>query len=94
MSPHELVVARIRGEYREMPGLRLTFAQACRLWQIDPDECELVLHVLLEEQFLARTADGAFVALPTPRARVVPVKAAPRSAVTGSASVCATPRTR
>jgi hypothetical protein len=26
---------RVRGEYREMPGLQLTIAQACRLWQID-----------------------------------------------------------
>jgi len=82
MSPHEQLVVRIREEYREMPGLRLTFAQACRLWQIDPDECELVLDALLEEQFLARTADGAFVALPTAGARAVPIKAALRPAVT------------
>ena len=68
MSPLELLVARIRGEYREMPGLRLTLVQACRLWQMDPAECELVLHRLLEEQFLARTADGAFVALLAPGA--------------------------
>jgi hypothetical protein len=31
MPPSELLFARIRGEFREMPGLRLTFAQACRL---------------------------------------------------------------
>ena len=32
----EALVQRVRGEFREMPGLRLTFAQACRLWQLDP----------------------------------------------------------
>src|SRR5260221_4617557 len=29
------LVARVRGEYREMPGVRLTVAQACRLWHVD-----------------------------------------------------------
>jgi hypothetical protein len=62
MSPLESLVARIRGEYREMPGLRLTFAQACRLWQVDASTCEAVLHTLLKEDFLTRTKDGAFVA--------------------------------
>jgi hypothetical protein len=62
MSPLDSLVARIRGEYREMPGLRLTFAQACRLWQVDASTCEAVLHTLLKEHFLTRTKDGAFVA--------------------------------
>lgn len=62
MSLHELLVARVRGEYREMPGLRLTLAQACRLWQLDAATCELVLQTLLEENVLARTKDGAFAA--------------------------------
>src|SRR5713226_5303881 len=43
MSSPELLAARIRGEYREMPGLRLTFAQACRLWQVDAGACHTVL---------------------------------------------------
>ena len=30
------VLQRIRGEFREMPGLKLTIAQAARLWQLDP----------------------------------------------------------
>jgi hypothetical protein len=65
---HALLVARIRGEYREMPGLRLTFVQACRLWQLDTGTCEAVLHTLLTEGFLARTSNGMFIALPTPNA--------------------------
>ena len=75
MPPSDALVARIRGEYREMPGLRLTFAQACRLWQMEPSVCEAVLQTLVTEQFLARTTDGAFIALPMPRAHATPLKA-------------------
>jgi hypothetical protein len=64
MSPLDLLIERIRGEYNEMPGLRLTLAQACRLWQVDAATCELLLDALLTERFLTRTADGAFIALP------------------------------
>jgi len=60
----ELVI-RIRGEYREMPGLRLTIAEACRLWQMDSAACEAALHTLVGEGFLARTSRGAFIAMPT-----------------------------
>jgi hypothetical protein len=69
MSPLELLVERIRGEYNEMPGLRLTLAQACRLWQVDAATCELVLQALLTQRFLARTPDGAFIALPNADSR-------------------------
>lgn len=62
MSPHQLLLARIRGEYQEMPGLRLTFAQASRLWHMDATTTERVLHSLVEQKFLVRTKDGAFVA--------------------------------
>ena len=62
MTSPEFLAARIRGEYREMPGLRLTLAQACRLWQLDATTCEGVLDVLLADRFLRRTVDGAFVA--------------------------------
>ena len=64
-SPSDPLVARVRGEYGEMPGLRLTFAQACRLWQMDAAACESVLQVLIAEGFLARTDEGAFIAMPT-----------------------------
>jgi hypothetical protein len=62
MSPLESLVARIRGEYREMPGLRLTFAQACRLWQVDPPTCEMLLEQLVRETFLRKTLDGTYIA--------------------------------
>ena len=59
----ESLIARIRGEYREMPGLLLTFAQACRLWYVDAPTCATVLEQLVREGFLHRTADGAYIAL-------------------------------
>jgi hypothetical protein len=63
MPPLESLVARIRGEYSEMPGLRLTLAQACRLWQVDALTCETLLEQLVSEAFLYRTDNGAYVAL-------------------------------
>jgi hypothetical protein len=57
----EDLLMRIQGEYLEMPGLRLTPAQAQRLWDLDRSQCERLLKVLLEAQFLARTRDGAYV---------------------------------
>ena len=65
MQPFESVLARIRGEYREMPGLRLTFSQACRLWQMDGPTCERVLEQLVGEAFLYKTANATYIALPT-----------------------------
>lgn len=67
----EALVRRVRGEYREMPGLRLTIAQACRLWQVDRATCERILGELVQERFLQQTRDGAYVAFPAAR----PVKA-------------------
>ena len=64
MSPLESLVARIRGEYTEMPGLRLTLAEACRLWQVDARTCESLLEQLVRETFLRKTLDGAYIALP------------------------------
>jgi hypothetical protein len=55
------LVARIRGEYREMPGLRLTLTQACRLWQVDAPTCETLLSQLVQEDFLYKTEKGAYI---------------------------------
>lgn len=57
----EQLLQRIQGEFREMPGLRLTPAQAQRLWGLDRDRCAALLGALVDTRFLARTADGAFV---------------------------------
>ena len=55
------LVRRIEGEYHEMPGLKLTEAQARRLWGLDPNTCRVVLVTLMQERFLRRTADGMYV---------------------------------
>ncbi len=51
---------RIRGEFLEMPGLRLTPAQAQRLWALDRSTCEALLARLVDAHFLMRTRDGCF----------------------------------
>jgi len=63
--PLESLVARVRGEYFEMPGLRLTVAQACRLWQVDAATCERVLAQLVREGFLHKTETGFYIAATT-----------------------------
>ena len=53
------IAERIRGEFREMPGLQLTVAQACRLWSLDVPTCTAALSQLIEAGFLFRRTDGA-----------------------------------
>jgi hypothetical protein len=55
------VVRRIRGEFLEMPGLRLTPEQARRLWRLDATSCDAALGALEQSRFLSRTRDGAFI---------------------------------
>ena len=56
-----LMMWRIRGEFLEMPGLRLTSEQAARLWHVDVATCTAVLSRLVENRFLTRTRSGAYV---------------------------------
>jgi hypothetical protein len=51
---------RVRGEYKEMPGLSLTFGQACRLWQVDSATCDALLQRLVAEGFLVRSRSGMY----------------------------------
>jgi hypothetical protein len=60
--PPEWLVARVRAEYVEMPGLRVTLGQACRLWQVDAATCQKLLDHLVREGFLCRTDSGFYVA--------------------------------
>ena len=59
-SSIEDLIQRARGEYLEMPGLRLTDAQAGRLWGLDTTTCQRLLRTLLDAQFLTRTPDGRY----------------------------------
>lgn len=51
---------RVRREFDDMPGMRLTFAQAMRLWSLDRETCELVLDELLATRFLEHDAFGRY----------------------------------
>jgi hypothetical protein len=54
------VVARVRGEFTEMPGLSPTLAQAARLFGLPAEECRGVLELLLREEFLRCGPDGQY----------------------------------
>jgi hypothetical protein len=54
-------LARIRSEYLEMPGLKLTAAQASRFWNLGPEESRIALESLVEAGVLWRTRDGHYV---------------------------------
>lgn len=56
----EEILQRVQGEFTEMPGLRLTPAQAQRLWGLDRPACDALLAALVDARFLFRTRDGAF----------------------------------
>ena len=48
---------RICAEYRELPGLQLTIAQACRLWSADRNVGRQTLDALVEAAFLRRCGE-------------------------------------
>jgi hypothetical protein len=51
----------VRGEYEEMPGLKLTKLQAQHLWDLEPMMCDAIIDALVRTRYLRRTADGAYV---------------------------------
>jgi diguanylate cyclase (GGDEF)-like protein len=55
------LVRRIQSEFREMPGLCLTVAQAQRLWGLTSTECEAVFDRLHRANFLTRNRNGAYM---------------------------------
>ena len=60
MSPSPHLLARVRSEFREMPGLRLRLDQAQRLWNLDRASCERLLTSLVDAKFLKQYADAAY----------------------------------
>ncbi|HTI37882.1 MAG TPA: hypothetical protein VL484_10005 [Vicinamibacterales bacterium] len=78
----EDVLQRIQGEFVEMPGLRLTAAQAQRLWGLERDLCDSLLGALVDAKFLSRTRDGAFIRVDGARPTQVTIpRQTPRAAV-------------
>ena len=56
-----VALRRAQAEFMEMPGLRLTEAQAARLWCFDSVLCSRVLQTLVEEHFLVRTKSASYL---------------------------------
>ena len=59
-SKQDALLRRARGEYREMPGMRLTIEQAMRLWDLDRPTCQSLLSSLVEADFLERDLNGRY----------------------------------
>ncbi len=54
---------RAEAEYMEMPGLKLTAAQASRLWHLDVTASVHLLESMVEAGVLYRARDGAYLLL-------------------------------
>jgi len=52
---------RIQVHYIEMPGLRLSRAQASRLCGVSDGDCATALETLVQTGFLVQGADGSFI---------------------------------
>lgn len=59
-NDEDALVTRVRGEYREMPGMRLTVDQAMRLWMLDRQTCSDVLSSLVAAHFLEQDRNGRY----------------------------------
>jgi hypothetical protein len=63
------LLARIRGEFLEVPGLCLSIDDARQLWGLDRDTCQTMLQALTDARFLRRTPAGTFALGPTRNSR-------------------------
>jgi len=56
-----VLMQRVKSEFNEMPGLRLTPAQAARLLGLQPRTCQKVIQALVRAEFLRWTPDGSIM---------------------------------
>jgi len=59
----EPILERLRAEFLEMPGLRLTAQQVHRLCGVEQTSCRAALDALVTEKFLCAKADGTYARL-------------------------------
>lgn len=59
--PYQRAFERIRAEYLDMPGMRLTPTQVQRLSGVDNSVCRLVLDDLVRAKFLWIGPDGSYL---------------------------------
>lgn len=50
----------IESEFKEMPGMRLTFAQVRRLWSLSAEDAAKMMSNLIAEGRLTRDATGRY----------------------------------
>ncbi len=55
----DTVVERVRAEFEEMPGMKLTVPQASRLFGLEEDICRTIVERLVHVAYLRRTETGA-----------------------------------
>ena len=60
MTTIDAVVNRLRAEFLEMPGLRLTSVQVQRLCGVERTLCQLALDSLVDTKFLYVRSDGVY----------------------------------
>jgi hypothetical protein len=60
LTARDALIRRVRGEFAEMPCLRLTFAQAQRLFALRADVCQRILGQLVAARELSRGPDGRY----------------------------------
>jgi hypothetical protein len=60
LPPNAQLLDRIRGEYLENPGLKLTLPQAQRFWHLRRRECEALLGALIAAKVLCRKSDRRY----------------------------------
>jgi hypothetical protein len=59
----QAILERLRAEFLEMPGLRLTAEQVHRLCGVEQKTCRAVLDALVSEKFLCAKPDGTYARL-------------------------------
>ena len=59
-ASEDALLRRVRSEFREMPGMRVTLDQAMRLWDLDRPTCCAVLETLEATHFLQHDFSGRY----------------------------------
>jgi len=61
----DAMLQKIRNEFVDLPGLRLTAQQAKRVWELDESNCRRLLATLVEKKFLRQNEHGSYLQSPT-----------------------------
>lgn len=59
MTVDTVAERRVRAEFEEMPGMKLTVPQASRLFGLDEAICQTIVDRLVRIAYLRRTETGA-----------------------------------